>query len=218
MIAHIAGESHRFRLSVSAITDKGGRASNEDYLGMIDLGSRGFCCTLADGAGGHGNGALAARLTVDAVLGGYRENPMFAPASLASLIFRAEHTVSGEQPTSISRMNDKLMGQIARMTAGRDTPQELAPGQEEVTELEGRFKEAVEILSKTRFGSTESGLFGRFTKRYVYTKRCRRPSPLRASKRSPCSVACISPAVRKRACPLTVCCQRSSGGLLSPPH
>ena len=67
MIAHIAGESHRLRLSVSAITDKGGRASNEDYLGMIDLGSRGFCCTLADGAGGHGNGALAARLTVDAV-------------------------------------------------------------------------------------------------------------------------------------------------------
>ena len=42
------------------------------------------------------------------------------------------------------RMNDKLMGQIARITAGRDTPQELAPGQEEVTELEGRFKEAVE--------------------------------------------------------------------------
>lgn len=105
MIAHIAGESHRFQLSVSAITDKGGRVSNEDYLGMIDLGSRGFCCTLADGAGGHGNGALAARLTVDAVLGGYRENPMFAPASLASLIFRAEHTVSGEQPTSISRMH-----------------------------------------------------------------------------------------------------------------
>ena len=66
------------------------------------------------------------------------------------------------------RMNDRLMGQIARMTAGRDTSQELAPGQEEVTELEGRFKEAVGILSKTRFGSTESGLFGRFTKRYVY--------------------------------------------------
>ena len=105
MITHITGEAHRLQLSVSAITEKGGRASNEDYLGMIDLGSKGFCCTLADGAGGHGNGALAARLTVDAVLAGYRDNPMFAPASLASLIFRAEHTVSEEQPTSISRMH-----------------------------------------------------------------------------------------------------------------
>jgi PPM family protein phosphatase len=105
VIAHIAGEAHRLQLTVSAITEKGGRASNEDYLGMIDLGPKGFCCTLADGAGGHGNGALAARLTVDAVLGGYRENPMFAPASLASLIFRAEHTVSEEQPTSTSRMH-----------------------------------------------------------------------------------------------------------------
>lgn len=66
------------------------------------------------------------------------------------------------------RMNDKLLGQLARITAGRDAPHELAPGQEEVAELEGRFKEAVEVLAKTRFGATESGLFGRFTKRYVY--------------------------------------------------
>ncbi len=105
MITHIAGESHRLQLTVSAITERGARTANEDYLGMIDLGRQGFCCTLADGAGGHGNGALAARLTVDAVLGGYRENPLFAPASLASLISRAEHTVSEEQPLSKSRMH-----------------------------------------------------------------------------------------------------------------
>lgn len=103
MIAHIAGEQHRFRLVLSALSERGGRASNEDYLGLIDLGERGFCCALADGAGGHGNGALAARLTVDAVLGGFHGNPMFAPVGLASLISLAEHIVSHEQPTSVSR-------------------------------------------------------------------------------------------------------------------
>lgn len=103
MIAHIAGEQHRFRLVLSTLSERGGRASNEDYLGLIDLGERGFCCALADGAGGHGNGALAARLTVDAVLGGFHGNPMFAPVGLASLISLAEHIVSHEQPTSVSR-------------------------------------------------------------------------------------------------------------------
>lgn len=103
MIAHIANENHHFRLLLSAFSLRGGRMANEDYLGFIDLGPRGFCCALADGAGGHGNGALAARLTVDAVLGGFHINPLFAPAGLASLISLAEHIVSIEQPTSISR-------------------------------------------------------------------------------------------------------------------
>ena len=105
MIAHIAGDQHRFRLTVAALSSQGGRASNEDYLGTIDMGSRGCCLALADGAGGHGNGALAARLTVEAVLEGYRDNPLFAPAGLASLISRAEHTVSTEQPVSVSRQH-----------------------------------------------------------------------------------------------------------------
>lgn len=105
MIAHIAGDQHRFRLTVAAQSSRGQRSSNEDYLGMIDLGSRGCCLALADGAGGHGNGALAARLTVDAVLEGYHDNPLFAPAGLASLISRAEHTVSTEQPVSASRQH-----------------------------------------------------------------------------------------------------------------
>jgi serine/threonine protein phosphatase PrpC len=103
MIVHIAGEQHRFRLVLSALSERGERASNEDYLGLIDLGSRGFCCALADGAGGHGNGALASRLTVNAVLGGFHGNPLFAPAGLASLISLAEHIVSHEQPLSVSR-------------------------------------------------------------------------------------------------------------------
>jgi type VI secretion system protein ImpL len=66
------------------------------------------------------------------------------------------------------RMNDKLLGHLARLTAGRDGAQDLSPGHEEVAELEDRFTEAVDVLAKTRFVDTESGLFGRFTKRYLY--------------------------------------------------
>lgn len=74
-------------------------------MGLMDLGDQGLCCTLADGAGGHGHGELASQLTVQAVLEGFRDNPLFAPASLASLISRAEHRVCSQQSSSTSRMH-----------------------------------------------------------------------------------------------------------------
>lgn len=103
MITQIAGAHHRFRLCIATLSEQGARSVNEDDLGMIEVGGRGLCCVLADGAGGHGNGGLAAQLTVAAVLDGFRETPLFAPAGLASLISQAEHTVSSEQPSSVSR-------------------------------------------------------------------------------------------------------------------
>ena len=103
MITHIASPQHRFQLSIATLSEQGARSSNEDNLGMIEVGGRGLCCVLADGAGGHGNGGLAAQLTVSAVLEGFKETPLFAPAGLASLISLAEHTVSAEQPSSVSR-------------------------------------------------------------------------------------------------------------------
>ena len=103
MITRIAGEHHRFCLSIATLSEQGERKANEDDLGIIEVGGRGFCCVLADGAGGHGNGGLAAQLTVSSVLDGFRETPLFAPAGLASLISQAEHTVSSEQPSSVSR-------------------------------------------------------------------------------------------------------------------
>ena len=65
-------------------------------------------------------------------------------------------------------MNARLMGQLARFTAASTENKPEQPGQEEIKELEGRFKEAVQVLSKTRFGQTEGGLWGRVSKRYLY--------------------------------------------------
>ncbi|CAM3417675.1 PP2C family protein-serine/threonine phosphatase [Paracidovorax anthurii] len=103
MIFHIAGEEYNFRLMAASMSEKGGREVNEDFLGVVDVGARGLCCVLADGAGGHGHGGLAARMTVNAVLDGFSHNPLFAPAGLASLISLAEHAVAGAQPLSVSR-------------------------------------------------------------------------------------------------------------------
>lgn len=103
MIAHLAGAGHRHVLRVAARTERGTRPANEDFMGLADIGARGVCCVLSDGAGGHGNGALAAQLTVDSVLEAWRNNPLFAPVGLASLISMAEQSVSTQQPTKVSR-------------------------------------------------------------------------------------------------------------------
>jgi len=103
VIFHIAGDEFRLRVMAASLSDKGAREVNEDFLGLVDMGHRGLCCVLADGAGGHGHGGLAARITVNAVLEGFGHNPLFAPAGLASLISLAEHAVAGAQPLSISR-------------------------------------------------------------------------------------------------------------------
>jgi serine/threonine protein phosphatase PrpC len=105
LIAHFDGDKHRYGIQVASSSLRGSRSSNEDALGLLSLGDQGLCCTLADGAGGHGHGELASQLTVQAVLAGFRDNPLFAPASLASLISQAEHRVCGQQSTSVSRMH-----------------------------------------------------------------------------------------------------------------
>jgi type VI secretion system protein ImpL len=66
------------------------------------------------------------------------------------------------------RMNERLMNGLARATSARAVDGTPAAGSEEVAELESRFKEALDTLSKTRFGQTEGGLFGRWNKRYIY--------------------------------------------------
>ncbi len=66
------------------------------------------------------------------------------------------------------RMNEHLMTGLARLTSPREADGTPAAGSEEVAELESRFKEALDTLSKTRFGQTEGGLFGRWNKRYIY--------------------------------------------------
>ncbi|WP_326535485.1 type VI secretion system membrane subunit TssM [Pseudorhodoferax sp.] len=65
-------------------------------------------------------------------------------------------------------MNSRLLAQLVRLGAPRGQAAPPGPGEEEVAELEQRFKDATDVLGKTRFGQTEQGLFGRWSKRYLY--------------------------------------------------
>jgi len=66
------------------------------------------------------------------------------------------------------QMNSRLLGHLARLTAARSDTSAPQPGDAEVAELEGRFKDAISVLGKSRFGQTEGGFLGRLTRRYVY--------------------------------------------------
>ncbi len=64
-------------------------------------------------------------------------------------------------------INGALLGQLAKMQAAPVEGQ--TAGSEEVAELNKRFKEAADVLKKTRFSSTEkSGLLAGLSKQYVY--------------------------------------------------
>ncbi len=65
-------------------------------------------------------------------------------------------------------VNAALLSQLAKMQSTAK-PNETAAGAEEVAELNKRFKDASEILKKTRFTSTEKGGFlSGLSKQYVY--------------------------------------------------
>ncbi len=65
-------------------------------------------------------------------------------------------------------MNNRMLASLARFTAGDPSAPAASAGQLEVKELEGRFKEALDTLSKARFAQAEGGLMGRLGKRYIY--------------------------------------------------
>ncbi|MBV5297937.1 MAG: type VI secretion system membrane subunit TssM [Rhodoferax sp.] len=65
-------------------------------------------------------------------------------------------------------INGALLGQLAKMQAATPAEGQTA-GAQEVAELNKRFKDAADILKKTRFSSNEkSGLLAGLSKQYVY--------------------------------------------------
>jgi serine/threonine protein phosphatase PrpC len=87
------------RLTWSRISDIGGRDANQDALGEA-VHANVACFVLADGAGGHAGGQLAARLVVDAVLAQFAAQPVCNPNSLLAFSRRACDAVARGRATT----------------------------------------------------------------------------------------------------------------------
>ena len=72
-------------LEVALLSDRGGCNYNEDACGHWHS-ERQLCCVLADGAGGHGGGDIAARLVVSDLIGRFAQQPSTGGAVLAALL------------------------------------------------------------------------------------------------------------------------------------
>jgi serine/threonine protein phosphatase PrpC len=93
------------RFETQVLSSAGGRKRNEDVAGFQMLEEIG-CWALADGLGGHGGGALAAKLAVEAILESFRAAPACAPERLRDYFNAADAAIrraQQEQPR-FSRM------------------------------------------------------------------------------------------------------------------
>lgn len=84
------------KLDIAVLSRTGGRPTNEDACGYWTSDAAG-CWVLADGAGGHGAGDVAARCVVASVLRGFASAPDSTPAALSRLIAQANADLLGAQ-------------------------------------------------------------------------------------------------------------------------
>lgn len=83
-------------LEVALLSDKGGRKYNEDACGHWHSEDQ-LCCVLADGAGGHGGGDIASRLTVQELIQRFCAAPSRQGEALGSLLRQTNDALIGHR-------------------------------------------------------------------------------------------------------------------------
>ncbi|MGJ7511658.1 PP2C family protein-serine/threonine phosphatase [Variovorax sp. GT1P44] len=83
-------------MKIVTLSKKGGRAYNEDVFGQWSDG-RFVACLVADGAGGHGGGDVAAATARTSMLDGFAAAPGLDSASLRRLLEQANRDVVARQ-------------------------------------------------------------------------------------------------------------------------
>jgi len=95
-------EPHPVRLSWSRINMIGMRATNQDAVGEAQHGDI-ACFVIADGAGGHEGGEIAARIVVESTLGKFASAPSFGARALLSYVKAAIDQVARDKKSIPSR-------------------------------------------------------------------------------------------------------------------
>jgi len=72
-------------MEIDLMSERGGRRYNEDACGHLQV-EEWLCCALADGAGGHGGGDVAARLVVRELLSAFAQEPAETALALKNTV------------------------------------------------------------------------------------------------------------------------------------
>ncbi len=83
-------------IEIVALSKQGGRNYNEDVHGHWNDGQY-IACIVADGAGGHGGGDVAAGIARASILKAFSEQPSLNPDSLRALLVQANADVVARQ-------------------------------------------------------------------------------------------------------------------------
>ena len=84
------------QIEVATLTRQGARDYNEDRFGHWAGGSHAIWL-VADGAGGHGGGDVAAQVVCDTIVAGFAEQPTLEAEQLRELVLRANAGVMARQ-------------------------------------------------------------------------------------------------------------------------
>jgi len=95
------------------VSHPGGRAENQDSVDYLTMGELG-CWVLADGLGGHGGGAEASRLAVEAVLSSFRAHPEISGKALRAYLRAAQDSIEQAKRTpGLGRMKSTIVVLLA---------------------------------------------------------------------------------------------------------
>jgi serine/threonine protein phosphatase PrpC len=89
-------------LEIAQLTDRGGRRNNEDACGHWHS-ERQLCCVLADGAGGHGGGDIAAQLAVRDLVDRFSQTPTDDGDALADALRRTNQALRAQRTPGTPR-------------------------------------------------------------------------------------------------------------------
>lgn len=83
-------------IEIVTLSRRGGRPYNEDVFGQWNDG-RFVACLVADGAGGHGGGDVAAAIARSSVLGAFAAAPTLDASNLRQVLLRANQDIVSRQ-------------------------------------------------------------------------------------------------------------------------
>ncbi|NOT10981.1 MAG: serine/threonine-protein phosphatase [Methylococcaceae bacterium] len=93
------------KYQTATLCQQGGRFTNEDYYGSVELEDDLKCWVVADGLGGHGGGDVASKLAVETIVNTLAENPLLATETLKLQFNNAQEAVIEAQKHSLKLAN-----------------------------------------------------------------------------------------------------------------